>query len=467
MEEQNKKREGLPIIAIVGRPNVGKSSLFNRLIHRRHAITSDIAGTTRDRIYYRAELNDLTVVLVDTGGLEYGKKESIEADVQSQVDLAIQEADLIFFVVDLKDGLTVEDHQAAEKLRKSKKKIIFIANKVDHTRSDENIHETLRFGFGEPIEISAYHNINVFELIDEAEKELLSQGWKPQTEEDQSKQKETISVCFLGKPNVGKSSLVNALLGKEKVIVSNIPGTTRDAVDTQITWEDQKFNLIDTAGLRRRGKIERGLEKLSSFRSIDAIERSDVVCLILDYEEGIRNQDQHISSYVQDAGKGLVLVVNKVDLMEDREKDENRMINILMKRFDFLPWAPIIFISALRRKNIEKALQLSKEIYQERFKRIDSEELNLFMKQTTFKHVPPAHRNTVPIFYSTQQDAVNPPSFVYYVNNPKAIHFSYRRYLENELRKKYGFNGTSIKLYFKEKAKKKRRRRRKDQNKDE
>lgn len=467
MKEQDKKKDGLPIVAIVGRPNVGKSSLFNRLIHRRHAITSDIAGTTRDRIYYRADLNDLTVVLVDTGGLEYGKKESIEADVQSQVDLAIQESDLIFFVVDVKDGLTIEDHQAAEKLRKAKKKIIFVANKIDHNQSVENIHETLRFGFGEPIEISAYHNINVTELIDQAEKTLRAQGWEPQTEENQSKPKETINVCFLGKPNVGKSSLVNALLGKEKVIVSDIPGTTRDAVDTQITWEDQKFNLIDTAGLRRRGKIERGLEKLSSFRSLDAIERSDVVCLILDYKEGIRNQDQHISSYVQDAGKGLVLVVNKVDLMEDRQTDENRMINILMRRFDFLPWAPIIFISALRRKNIEKVLELSKEIYQERFKRIDSEELNLFMKQITYKHMPPAHRNKIPVFYSMQQDAVNPPSFVYYINDPSCIHFSYRRYLENELRKKYGFNGTSIKLYFKEKAKKKRRRRRRDQNKEE
>lgn len=454
-----KEQQGLPIVAIVGRPNVGKSSLFNRLIHQRYAITSPTAGTTRDRIYFRAELNDLTVVLVDTGGLEYGKKENIEADVQSQVNVAIEEADLIFFVVDAKEGLTIEDERAAKILRKAKKKIIFVANKIDHKESQHNIPETMTLGFGEPIAMSAYHNINVSELIDEAEDILKKQGWKPLSETHSQERKKIINVCFLGKPNVGKSSLVNALLGKEKVIVSNIPGTTRDAIDTEITWNDQKFNLIDTAGLRRRGKIERGIEKLSSFRSLDAIERSDVVCLILDYEEGIRNQDQHISSYVQEAGKGLILVVNKIDLMEDRETDEAKTIHTLRRRFGFLPWAPIIFISALRRKNIEKTLELSQQIYQERFKRVDSEELNLFMKQITHKHLPPAHRNKIPVFYSMQQDAVNPPCFVYYVNDPSTIHFSYRRYLENELRKEYGFTGTAIRLYFKEKARKKRRRR--------
>ena len=461
MTDKEQKKDGLPIVAIVGRPNVGKSSLFNRLIHKRYAITSPVAGTTRDRIYYRAELNDLTVVLVDTGGLEYGKKLNIEADVQTQVSVAIKEADLIFFMVDAKDGLTIEDQKAAQILRKAQKKIILVSNKIDHKDSQHNIPETMKLGFGEPITMSAYHNINVSELIDTATNILKEQGWQPADKSKQEKQQETINVCFLGKPNVGKSSLVNALLGKEKVIVSDIPGTTRDAIDTEITWTDQKFNLIDTAGLRRRGKIERGIEKLSSFRSLDAIERSDVVCLILDYEEGIRNQDQHISSYAQEAGKGMILIVNKIDLMEDKEEDQARTIATLRRRFGFLPWAPIIFISALHRKNIEKALELAQQIYEERFKRIDSLELNLFMKKITHKHIPPAHRNTLPKFYSMQQDAVNPPSFVYYVNDPSAIHFSYRRYLENELRHEYGFTGTAIRLYFKEKARKKRRTRKK------
>jgi len=448
--------EGLPIVAIVGRPNVGKSSLFNRLINQRYAITSEIAGTTRDRIYFRAEFNSLTVVLVDTGGLEYGKKESIEADVQTQVDLAINEADLIFFVVDAKTGLTIEDHKATEKLRKAKKKIIFIANKIDNKTANDNIVDTYKLGFGEPLEISAYHNINISTVTDEAEAILIKQGWNPIT--NQSKAKDTINICFLGKPNVGKSSLVNALLGKEKVIVSNVPGTTRDAIDTEVTWEDQKFNLIDTAGLRRRGKIERGLEKLSSFRSLEAIERSDIVCLILDYNEGIRKQDQHISSYIQEAGKGIILVVNKVDLMEERQNDEQKTIGILRKRFDFLPWAPILFVSALKRKNLEKIMELSREIYKERFKKIDDENLNLFLKEITYKHLPPAHRNKLPIFYSMEQDAVNPPCFAYYLNDPRTIHFSYKRYLENELKKKYGFTGTSIRIYFKKKEEKNKRR---------
>lgn len=437
----------LPIIAIVGRPNVGKSSLFNRLINRRYAITSAVAGTTRDRIYFHAELNELTVVLVDTGGLEYGKKENIEADVQTQVNLAIQEADLIFFVVDAKEELTIEDFSAAEKLRKSKKPIIFIANKIDHKESGSNIVEMLKFGFGEPIELSAYHNINVSSLVDEAEETLKKQGFKPVTKRKQ--EKESMNICFLGKPNVGKSSLVNALLGKEKVIVSEIPGTTRDATDTDISWNEQKFTLIDTAGLRRRGKIERGLEKLSSFRSLDAIERSDVVCLILDYAEGIRKQDQHISSYIQEAGKGLILVVNKIDLMEDRQKDEQRTINLLRRRFDFLPWAPILFVSAIKRTHIEKIFELGRQIYHERFKRIDDEELNLFMKEIIFKHHAPAQQNKIPKFFSMEQDAVDPPCFAYYVSDPSVIHFSYRRYLENEIRKKYGFSGTAIRLYFK------------------
>ncbi|MCA9374069.1 50S ribosome-binding GTPase, partial [Candidatus Peregrinibacteria bacterium] len=219
MNAKAPKKDGLPIVAIVGRPNVGKSSLFNRLIHKRYAITSPVAGTTRDRIYYRAELNDLTVVLVDTGGLEYGKKLNIEADVQTQVNVAIKEADLIFFLVDVKDGLTIEDQKAAQILRKAKKKIIFVANKIDHKESTHNIPETMKLGFGEPITMSAYHNINVEELIDTAEEILKEQGWSPISKADQEKQQDTINVCFLGKPNVGKSSLVNALLGKEKVIV--------------------------------------------------------------------------------------------------------------------------------------------------------------------------------------------------------------------------------------------------------
>lgn len=443
----------IPIIAIVGRPNVGKSSLFNRLVGKRHAIISKTAGTTRDRIYYRAQLDEFTVVMVDTGGLEYKTEDNIEENVQAQVDLAIADADIIYFVVDAKESLTIEDEKAAKKLRRSNKNIIFIANKIDVKGAEDNVPELFKLGFGEPITISAYHDQNIPELVDETVKSLTKLKFKqPEISEEQ---KGNINISFIGKPNVGKSSLVNALLGKEKVVVSNIPGTTRDATDTEIEWQDQKFNLIDTAGLRRRGKIERGLEKLSSFRSIDAVERSDIVCLIMDYEEGIRKQDQHISAYALDANKGIILVVNKSDLMEEKESDQSRMINVLRGRFDFIPWAPVVFTSALNKKNIEKILEITKEIYDERFKRIPDDELQLFMKEIVHKHVAPRQGTKIPKFFALAQTGVNPPAFTYWVSDSKAVHFSYRRYLENELRKKYGFTGTSIKIIFAQKKSRK------------
>jgi GTPase len=440
----------IPIVAIVGRPNVGKSSLFNRLINKRLAITSDIAGTTRDRIYYRAEINDIPAILVDTGGLQYGKKENIEADVESQVKVAIDDAHLIVFLLDAKEGLTVEDYKAAELLRKSKKKVLIAANKIDHKNSHENLTEFIKLGFGEPITLSAYHNINVSQLEDEIYQELINQDWKNKSAITREKD-EKVSICFAGKPNVGKSSLVNALLGKTKVIVSDIPGTTRDTTDTEFTWNEQEFVLIDTAGLRRKGKIEKGLEKISTFRSLEAIERCDVACLVLDYSEGIRSQDQHIASYIQDAKKGLVIVINKSDLMEDQQKDEARMIRILRHRFDFLPWAPVIFTSAVNKSNLQKILELATIIYQERNRIIDADELKGFMQEITNKHLPPPVSCKIPKFIALRQVTVNPPTFVYWVNDPRAIHFSYKRYLENELRKRFGFTGTSIKIIYEKK----------------
>ena len=446
----SQSNHNIPIVAIVGRPNVGKSSLFNRLIHKRLAVTHEQAGTTRDRIYYQISADNIPAILVDTGGLEYGKKENIEADIQSQARIAINEADLIIFVVDVSENLTVNDYEAATMLRKSDRNIVFVANKYDNDSFLQNLHEFTELGFGEPITVSAIHKIGIDELRELLAEKLKKSGWKKQ--EIKAKNKEnTVNVCFLGRPNAGKSSLVNAILGEEKLIVSDVAGTTRDATDTEVVYKEQTYNLIDTAGLRRRGKIEPGLEKLSALRSLEAVERSDVICLILDYERGIRKQDLHISSYAQDAKKGLMLIVNKSDLMKDTESDRNRFIRILRHRFDFLPWVPVLFVSALKRKNIEKILEVAQQIYLERFKQIDKDELEGFMKEITYKHIPPKVSLTTPKIYSLEQTGINPPAFTFWVNDEKALHFSYRRYLENEIRKKYDFTGTSIRLIYKNK----------------
>jgi GTP-binding protein len=445
----------IPIVAIVGRPNVGKSSLFNRLIRKRLAVTHEQAGTTRDRIYFQINLEGIPAIVVDTGGLEYGKKENIEADIQSQARIAIDEADIIVFVADMIEGLTANDYEAATMLRKSGKTVVFIANKYDHPGHEEHIGEMTRLGFGEPLKVSAIHKTGIEEFRETLAQKLKKAGWKKQQERAERKE-DTVSVCFLGRPNAGKSSLVNAILGEEKLIVSPVAGTTRDSTDTEIIYDGQKYTLIDTAGLRRRGRIEPGLEKLSALRSLEALERSDIACLILDYERGIRKQDLSISSYIQDARKGLILVVNKSDLMKDPESDRNRFVRVLRHRFDFLPWVPVLFVSALKKKNIEKILGLSQEIYRERFKQIGNEELDGFMKEITHRHIPPKVTLTTPKIYSLEQTGINPPTFTFWVNDDKAFHFSYRRYLENEIRKKYGFNGTGIRLIYKNKTGKKK-----------
>lgn len=411
------------------------------------AITSEIAGTTRDRVFRRVQLENLTSIFVDTGGLEFGKKQNIEADMQSQARIAIGEADLILFIVDGRQDPTIDDVQTANILRRQSKKIIFVANKIDHEKSSHNLLAWTELGFGEPISISVIHNLGINKLQKIILQHLQEDGWSKA--EDYQEPTNSIKLAIIGRPNAGKSSLVNALVGAERVIVSEEAGTTRDAIDIDLHKDGQNYTLIDTAGLRRRGKIEKGIEKYSSFRTIDAIERSDVVCLILDYEVGIRAQDLHISSYILEANKGLILIVNKIDLMENKEIERNSIARLLKHRFDYLSWAPVLFVSAKNRKNLDHIFENAINIFHERKREIDPEALVDFLRDKFHKHQPPsAGRNRV-VFYDLKQYPSVTPTFEYIVNNKDIIHFSYQRYLENEFREQFGFTGTSIRFFYK------------------
>lgn len=439
-----------PIVAIVGRPNVGKSTLFNRIIGKKHAIIAEEAGTTRDRIMHKYDFNGYETLLVDTGGLETGKQQNIEEDIQAQAQIAIQDADLILFVVDCLVDLTTDDFTAADILRKSKKPVLLVANKCDHPSLEQNIYNIYELGFGEAIKISAIHKTGIDELI--ATITLNLKKLKFKKTKVRKKAPESTDISIIGKPNAGKSSLVNALLGAEKIIVSDIAGTTRDSIDTEINYQEDTYNLIDTAGLRRRGKRERGVEKFSALRALNAIERSEVVVLLIDGEKGITKQDCHIAEYALEQEKGLIIAINKIDLLEKEEEERDRIIGKLRRKFIFVPWAPIIFVSAKNKTNIYKILEISKEIMEERKKRVPTPQLNSFLQKITYKHMPASTKIQKPKFFYGSQVEICPPKFLLFFRNPGNLHFSYPRYLENQIREEYGFNGTSINISFKNKS---------------
>jgi GTP-binding protein len=433
-------------IAIVGRPNVGKSTIFNRLIGERLAVISKISGTTRDRIHKNVNYHDYEVIFVDTGGISTEKKDSLEQDVITQAKVAIQDADIIYFIIDVQEGLTIDDHETVKVLRKSKKdNVILIANKVDHPKYKAELAEYYKLGFGEPIGLSAIHNVG-FDLLEEYTLNLLQKLGIEKTK-PKKKNSNEIKISVLGKPNVGKSSLVNALSGSKRAIVSDIPGTTRDATDTKIEYEGDDFVLIDTAGLKRRGKILPGLDKFSLFRCLTALDKSDVALLLLDASEKISKQDLHIAQYILEAGRGLILIINKIDLLESEYEKEKFLKNV-EKKFVFVPWAPVIFISALKKKNINKIYELSKEIVEERKKMINTKQLNAFIREIFHKHYPGSTARVKTKVLYIKQIEINPPTFLMFIN-VKALHFSYKRYLKNEFRKKFGFGGTPIKFVFK------------------
>ncbi len=446
----------LPVVAIIGRPNVGKSTLFNALIKERKAIVSAVAGTTRDRVYQRVAGDKLDYMLVDTGGLDFDQKGIIEENVKLQAQVGIQEADLLVFILDAKEEITMLDEQVVEYLRKNvdPEKIIFVANKCDRQIKPGELSDFLAFGFGEPLQVSAVQRQGVGSLKEIIEKNLGDFGFK-KIEED--KDDERIKVAFVGKPNAGKSSLINAFLNEEKLIVSEIAGTTVDATDTQINYEGKEFTLIDTAGVRRKGKVEAGIEKYSVIRVFDAIDRADVVCMLIDGKKGVTKQDQHIIELIQKAETGLILVVNKWDTQEKGEEARDHFFGYLRRKFAFIPWAPAIFVSAKTKRNIFKVFSLVEEINQERQKRITTGQFNDFIENTTMKHLPSGTKIVRPkILYGSQVD-VNPPHFRIYINQTKYFHFSYFRYFENRLREKFGFAGTGIKIEWIERDKKKKK----------
>jgi GTPase len=440
------------IVAIVGRPNVGKSTLFNRIIGKRLAVIAKEAGTTRDRIQQDFLSNGYNLRLVDTGGLQTGKKKNIEADVEKQAQVAIDKADIILFVIDTIQSLTADDFAVANILRRSKKHVILVANKCDHPNIEENIYNIYELGFGEPVQVSAIHKVGIDILLGEIQDKLKELKIKKSRKKSKAKKVEEkegqIKVSFLGRPNVGKSSLMNSLLGEERVIVSDIPGTTRDATDIDIDYKDSSITIIDTAGIRRRGKIERGIEKFSIIRCKDAIIRSDISVILIDATEPVTSQDLHIVEFALKEKNGIILAVNKSDLTEG--EDKNEILRTIYRKCDFLPWAPVVFISAKNNKNTNQLLDLAIEIYETRHTKIPTPKLNKFLQKTVMKHLPSATGRFKSKLLYGNQTGENPPKFTIFFKNAKHLHFSYRRYIENELRKEFGFNGTPVSITFRE-----------------
>lgn len=435
-----------PIVAIVGRPNVGKSTLFNRLVGERRAIVQDVPGTTRDRVYGTTDWGGVEFTIVDTGGLQDDREIDAEASAEiarntrNQAQAAIDEADVIVFLVDSVSGLTAGDHEVADLLRRADKPTILVANKAESQARRDGVFEFYELGLGDPIAVSAYHGTGTGDLLDKVVESLPDVD-----EEDES---EGPAIAIVGRPNVGKSRLLNALLGQERSIVSDVPGTTRDSIDTELAWAGQPLTLIDTAGIRRRGRIEQGVEQFSVIRSMRAIDRSDVVLLVVDATEGFTSQDLHIAGYIEEQKKGIVIVVNKWDLIEKDAKTMDEFRARAREQLDFVPYAPLVFVSAKFGQRVHQVLDTALLVVAERQRRVPTAALNSILREAVAAHPPPSRPGKwVKFFYATQAD-VAPPTFIFFCNDPQQIHFSYRRYLENKLRESFEFTGSPVRLSF-------------------
>ena len=431
----------LPTVCIVGRPNVGKSTLFNKLVGKKISIIEDTPGVTRDRIYGEVTYQGKKFNLIDTGGLDISK-EDFNDEIKTQVEIGILEADKIIFVVDAKEGLTANDLEVKDLLRKSGKDIIVAINKVDNKQAKDHLYDFYELGFDTYIEISSEHNLGIADLLEEIIKDFKKQ------EKDSD---DTTKICIIGRPNVGKSSLVNALLKENRVIVSDIAGTTRDSVDIPFKYDKENYILIDTAGMRKKGKIYEKIEKYSLLRSIRAIDRSDICLLVINREEGIIEHDKHIAGYAIEKGKGIIIVVNKWDTVENKDQDIKEFTKELKTEFKFISYAPIVFLSALTKKRIHTLMPEVKKVKNNIVKEIKTSTLNNVIMESYDLNPAPSYKGKRLKIYYVHQSGIKPPCFNFNVNDKKLVHFSYERYLENKLRENFDFEGTPIELVFKNK----------------
>ena len=450
-----------PLVALVGRPNVGKSTLFNRLVGQRVAVIDDIPGTTRDRIQGESDWNGVAFHVIDTGGIEvYQPKGNRDTrplaegsidfvpQIEGQALLAAQDADVIIMLVDSSQGLTAADEHIAQVLRRNSqdKPIIIAANKADNDQRKDDAFEFYALGFERLYPISAFHNLGVGDLLDgivEAFQEIDDLELNDEEGDD-----DHLKIAIVGRPNVGKSTLINHLVGEDRTIVSPLAGTTRDAIDTHLTWHDMPITLIDTAGIRKRGKIEPGVEKYSVLRTMKAIERADVTLLVIDALDGVTEQDQHIAGYVLEAQKSIVVIVNKWDAVEKDTYTMNEYLEVMLEKFNFLPNTPVIFISALTGQRIHQVLETANRIWEARSFRISTSEINRILRDAVQKHPPPQKGTRQLKLYFASQVAVDPPVILFHVNDTRLVHFTYKRYLENQIREVYPFEGTPLILSF-------------------